>query len=614
MKHYKFCIIIICFFSYSIYAVSPLSKKLDLIFDQGKILYEEQRYAEATELFNQLIEVGKAQKETHLLANIYYNLGLFYDNKRQHHKSLDFLFSAITLINNQRTKVGGSRIHSTKKNLPPFTPQESKIICNLYNRIGGVYFNQEDYRKAEKYWKIAYSIAEEYQQIKPLSKILNNLGEIKRLSGDFQAALPFYKEALSIKNSIQDSLGMNMILSNIGSTYLKLGKKDSAKLFYDQSYKMAQILQHPKLTLICYMDYMLYYKAINKADLAIKWGRETLDIVENYGDLNILLTNYKELAAIYEQQNILDSCLFFQKKWIELSKVINHRKTEKAASEIEVKFLISEKETELLHLKDKSRIEQQNNQFKDYFQSAFILGLFGILALTLVMLRLRNKKNKKLASSLLQINQQNREKDFLLKEIHHRVKNNLQVITSLLSLQSYNIDDPTTKALFSQSQHRINSMAMIHEMLYQSNDFSKINYKNYLDQLLDKLVSSFKGNKHQVQLSVEVPDIFLNIDTAIPLGLLINEIITNALKYGLSDDEAGILSVKMQALEAPNFLLEIGDNGIGYSTDFKSKKHSSLGLRLIQQLTVQLNGTIEKIPTKTGTHYKLQFQEIETFL
>jgi len=267
----------------------------------------------------------------------------------------------------------------------------------------------------------------------------------------------------------------------------------------------------------------------------------------------------------------------------------------------------------LVHLKEKSRIEQQNNQLKDYFQWAFILGLFSILAFTLVILRIRNKKNKKLASSLVQINQQNKEKDFLLKEIHHRVKNNLQVITSLLSLQSYNIEDPITKELFSQSQHRINSMAMIHEMLYQSSDFSKIDYKNYLNQLLDKLVSSFKGNNHQVQISIDVPEVFLNLDTAIPLGLLINEIITNALKHGLSDNEAGILSVKMQRLEASNFLLEIGDNGIGYPDNFKSKKHNSLGLRLIQQLTIQLNGTIEKVPNKAGTHYKLQFQEIETF-
>jgi len=392
MKHYKICIIIICLLCSSIYAVSPLSEKLDLLFDKGKTLYEKQRYAEATELFNQLIEEGKSQKKPPLLAKIYYDLGVFYDTKKQHNKSLGFLFKAITLVNNQPIKVQDSNISSNKKNPPSCTPQEAKIICKLYNKIGGVYYNLEDYEKAEKYWKIAYSIAEKNQQIRPLSKILNNLGEIKRLNGDLQAALPFYKRSLVIKTSIQDSLGMNIILSNIGSTYLQLGKKDSAKLFYDEGYEITKTSQHPRMSMTSYMDYMAYYKTINKANLAIQWGKKTLVIAENYGDLNIILTTYKELAAIYEQQNILDSCLFFQKKWINLSQVINQQQNEKLASEIEVKFLISEKETELVHLKEKSRIEQQNNQLKDYFQWAFILGLFGILAFTLVILRIRNKK------------------------------------------------------------------------------------------------------------------------------------------------------------------------------------------------------------------------------
>lgn len=213
----------------------------------------------------------------------------------------------------------------------------------------------------------------------------------------------------------------------------------------------------------------------------------------------------------------------FQKKWITLSKVINQQQNEKLALEIEAEFLINEKENELAYLKDKSRVEQQNNQLKDYFQWASILSLFSVLIFTLMILRLRNKKNKVLADSLAQINEKNKEKDLLLKEIHHRVKNNLQVITSLLSLQSHSIVDPTTKELFSQSQHRINSMAMIHEMLYQSNDLSKINYKSYLDQLVEKLVSSFKGINHQVKIDLDVPELFLNIDTAIPLGLLITE-------------------------------------------------------------------------------------------
>lgn len=615
MKHYKICIIIICFLYCSIGAAQPLSKKLDLLFDKGKMLYEEQKYAEATETFNLLIEDGSAQQNPHLLTKIFYKLGVFYDNKKNHNKSLDCLFKGANVLKNKLTQTRSNIIipgvDSNEKVLQSYSNQEAEIISNLYNRIGGVYYNQEDYEKAEKYWKIAYSIATNNQQIKPLSNILNNLGEIKRLNGDLQAALPLYKEALSIKTSIQDSLGMNINLSNIGSIYINLGKLDSAKLFYDHSYQMAQIAKNPQMIMTSCSDYANYYKAVNKVHLAAQWSKKTLAIAEDYEDLNILLVTYKQLAEIYEHQNILDSCLFFHKKWIGLSKITNRQKNEKLALEIEAEFLVNEKENELFHLKEKNKIEQHNNQLKDYFQWASILGLFCVLTFTLTILRLRNQKNKKLADSLVQINQQNKEKDLLLKEIHHRVKNNLQVITSLLSLQSYNIADPTTKELFSQSQHRINSMAMIHEMLYQSNDFSKINYKNYLEQLLDKLISSFKGNNHNIQVDLDVPKFFLNIDTAVPLGLLINEIITNALKYGLPDDQAGILSVKMKSLDSPNFLLEIGDNGLGYSGDFKSQKHNSLGLRLIQQLTIQLNGTIEKDLNKAGTHYVLQFQEIE---
>lgn len=615
MNHYKVCIILFCCLYNVIGTAQTLSKSLDLLFDKGKLLYEQQKYAEATETFNQLIDKGVAQKNNHLLTKIYYKLGVFYDNKKNHNKSLDCLFKGTNIIKNKlnrtRSNIIISGIDSNEKK-HSYPPQEAEIIANLYNRIGGVYFNQEAYVKAEKYWEIAREIAENNQQIKPLSSILNNLGEIKRLQGDWQNALPFYKKALDIKMSIQDSLGMIINLSNIGAIYTLLNQNDSAKLFYDQSYHIAQITNNPKMLMLCYTNYASYNKSKNKVHEAALWSKKNITIAQDLGDLNTLLATYKQLTEIYEHQNILDSCLLFQKKWITLSKVINQQQNEKLALEIEAEFLINEKENELAYLKDKSRVEQQNNQLKDYFQWASILSLFSVLIFTLMILRLRNKKNKVLADSLAQINEKNKEKDLLLKEIHHRVKNNLQVITSLLSLQSHSIVDPTTKELFSQSQHRINSMAMIHEMLYQSNDLSKINYKSYLDQLVEKLVSSFKGINHQVKIDLDVPELFLNIDTAIPLGLLITEIITNALKYGMPDAQTGQLTLKMQILDAPNFLLEIGDNGPGYTGDFNSQKQKSLGLRLIQQLAIQLNGSIQKDMEKSGTYYILRFQEIDT--
>jgi PAS domain S-box-containing protein len=203
-----------------------------------------------------------------------------------------------------------------------------------------------------------------------------------------------------------------------------------------------------------------------------------------------------------------------------------------------------------------------------------------------------------------------KERETLLKEIHHRVKNNLQVITSLLSLQANTINEEATKVIFQQSQYRINAMAMIHETLYQSEDFLTIGYAQYMEALVHYLVLSMKGSEHHIDWSIDAGNIKLNIDTAIPLGLLINEIITNALKYGFKGDEKGKIYIKIHSLSYPNYVLSIGDDGIGFSSAINFKTTNSLGLKLIHNLARQLRGSIERDLSQKGTHYKMNFQEV----
>jgi len=218
---------------------------------------------------------------------------------------------------------------------------------------------------------------------------------------------------------------------------------------------------------------------------------------------------------------------------------------------------------------------------------------------------------RKVARRTYKLNEANKEQAVLLKEIHHRVKNNLQVITSLLSLQSSNIDDPKVKEIFSVSQYRINTMAILHEELYQSENLSTIGYGEYLRKLVDYLIQSMEGDNHQLQISMDVPNnLKLNIDTAIPLGLLINEIITNALKYGFNNKEQGTIYISILPQTYPSFLLLIGDNGKGFSDEINYKTTKSLGLKLIRQLVRQLNGSIEKENKTPGTHYSIYFKEI----
>ncbi len=202
------------------------------------------------------------------------------------------------------------------------------------------------------------------------------------------------------------------------------------------------------------------------------------------------------------------------------------------------------------------------------------------------------------------------EKETLLKEVHHRVKNNLQTVSSLLSLQSRNVEEAKIKTLLKSTQNRVISMAMVHEMLYTRNDIAQIEYKSYVQELSEYLIRSIKGLDSKVQLKIDIPDIKLGIDTAIPLGLLINEAVTNALKYGFADEEEGEIYIVLKKELDKQFVLNIGDNGKGFPDTITYKNSKSLGLKLIHNLTRQLKGTIQRDDSKKGTNYIIRFHEI----
>jgi len=237
--------------------------------------------------------------------------------------------------------------------------------------------------------------------------------------------------------------------------------------------------------------------------------------------------------------------------------------------------------------------------------SVFILGnIFGKS-----LLKTYNALYKSKKALAIQVH----EKENLLKEVHHRVKNNLQTVSSLLSLQSRNIDKGPMKDLLKGTQNRVIAMAMVHEMLYMRNDISHIEYKSYVHELSEYLIRSIKGIDNRVDLTIDIPDIKLGIDTAIPLGLLINEALTNALKYGIIGDNDGKIYIKLRKdTEIKcSYVLEIGDNGVGFPSTVNYKNTKSLGLKLIHNLTRQLRGSIERDTTKKGTNYIIKFREIE---
>ncbi|CAG0951374.1 MAG: PAS domain S-box protein [Bacteroidetes bacterium] len=201
------------------------------------------------------------------------------------------------------------------------------------------------------------------------------------------------------------------------------------------------------------------------------------------------------------------------------------------------------------------------------------------------------------------------EKETLLKEIHHRVKNNLQIISSLLNLQANSVNDVFVTNILNQSKARIESMCKVHEMLYKSENFSKINYHQYLLELVTKLIHNVKGEKNNITLDVKVTENF-NINTAIPLGLIINEIITNTLKYGITGNSRGKIYIRINKVPHNQYTMLIGDNGKGFPKTISISNSHTLGFQLIASLTEQLNGHIKRNLNKKGTHYIITFEAI----
>ena len=200
-----------------------------------------------------------------------------------------------------------------------------------------------------------------------------------------------------------------------------------------------------------------------------------------------------------------------------------------------------------------------------------------------------------------------KEKELLLAEIHHRVKNNMQIISSLLRLQSSRLDDETVQNILTDSQNRIKSMAMVHESLYLSENFASINMFHYINKLIRGLQSTYQMGAY-LEFEVESEEIELEIEMAIPVGLIINELVTNSIKHGFSPDKNGKITVhfKRAGLE---YELIVKDNGVGFDQDLNFKDSPSLGMELVHALTDQLDGVL-KFNGDNGTCVNIQFKNI----
>ena len=280
-----------------------------------------------------------------------------------------------------------------------------------------------------------------------------------------------------------------------------------------------------------------------------------------------------------EQHGYLKEALVYQRDAVALNKQIYSEDLSKALANFQTQQAVKEKELELEFAEKKSLL---------YIIIASLIGL--ALFFTALLLIKNKKQTKQLDKQNKQINEALNENKLLVKEIHHRVKNNFQMVSSLLDLQARDIEDEKAKVLAKEGQNRIKSMALIHQKLYQKED-GLIDFADYLKILSNQIQSLFKDDK-DVKVNIKTEALYLDVDTALPLGLIVNELLTNTFKYGLISHKENIINIEVIKLETGIYTMKFSDNGHGLKEHVDIKKAKSLGLKLVSRLTRQLQGNL----------------------
>jgi two-component sensor histidine kinase len=391
--------------------------------------------------------------------------------------------------------------------------------------------------------------------------------------------------------------------NNLSDTYIslidihsELGQFEQAGLAGEKAVEWAQQIDNDFLLMRSYLSLGRMHNLQGKFASAVESFKRSLEIATpEFGDKFFLSQLYEGLARAYAGTHSYKEALEAFSEYDRLKDELFTEEAEKNISSVQTQFEVAKRDNTIL--------DQEQRLKKQRSSQTMITVVTGLLTLLLVLLFITYNNNRKKNALLLE---QNLEKEFLLKEIHHRVKNNLGIVSSLLDLQSAEMHDPKVVEAIHESQNRVYSMSMIHQKLYQGKNLSAIEMKDYFLELSDHILDSF-GLKNRVEFGFDMEEIELDVDTAIPLGLIVNELITNALKHAFPKDSKGRIELYFRKTDDRTIRLEVADNGIGIHKIVENKeKRSGFGTKLIGLLIQQLDAKMNR-KSDNGTSVEIEF-------
>ena len=471
---------------------------------------------------------------------------------------------------------------------------DSKAIAMAYSDMSNLFWKQGKYDVALNYGLKSIEVFEE-RGLEDLDYDFT-----LHLLGQYMVDLDRPKEAVGyFQRSIE--IGERYgFYNNLSDTFIALANLHSKKAAYAEARESGlEALRYAELLHNEFMvmrSYLALGKVSNesKAFLEAAQFLETsiIEATENFGDKFYLSLVYQELSKAYEGANLFQKALIASRKSDELRKDVFTSEAEERISLLQTEMDVAQKENTIM-LQEAALSRQRILQI-------FYLTLAGVLVVFLFLLY-RVFLRKKKYSMLLE--KKNEEKEFLLKEIHHRVKNNLETISSLLTLQIAKINDPDFKQVMEETYTRVQSMGMIHLSLYKEGNLKQVEMKAFFEALGSFILDTFDA-EGRIEITIEMKALELDVDVAIPIGLIVNELISNSLKYAFPLKASGQISVSLVEREN-NLYLRVSDDGIGM-VENPTTQGTGFGSELISLLTRQLDGEMTLI-NDSGTEFSFEF-------
>lgn len=476
--------------------------------------------------------------------------------------------------------------------------------ATVYGEMGIVYYRLKDYATAKQYYQKCIALASRDSIKILMANGYNNLANLYLRENQIDSALLTFTKVESIFNDIGAIRNLAVSLSNAGSVLLESEEWRSARIYLEKSshyFEQTENKNGLESLLVNYGTFMMLEGNYQEAE---KYLTQAAKLATELQKNEQLIAAYEKMSEVNALQHKYKRAYDTRLKYDSIYLAMERTKTRESIEELRLKYNEEQYKTQL----NEVTLEQQRTEIslqRSRIQRSYLLGGLTVLALLLGWGFHRYISSKKHQRELLEknalIHRSLSENKMLLKELNHRVKNNLQIIVSLLELQSLAVDNPEANQLLDQSIKRINGILFIHQEFYQSDVLADGNFSAFLERLVTLLIDSYSEDEG-FRFDLDIESLDIDKDRAIYLGMIVNEVISNAFKYGFENQKEGNLKVRMDQKDG-HCRLMISDNGEGFKGEVPT---SGLGMKIIRMLTHRLKGKYS-FQSNEGVVFVLRF-------